>query len=530
MPAKLFAARYDDASYSGTGVDESFEDIANLGIRWALPGGIQRIELTIKAASRMDAYDRYQNHLGHRIAIYDSFCDRYIGGQVFEIALDGSNVSYICGGPWKRLEHERWNYAARPATGDTDALIKDVLTDVISIIDSDQTNIDASSVDGGGWTVSQHGAASDYVLVSDAITDLALIGDSSDNIMDFYFVDQPFNGVQMQKPLPYLKSRSATASPDWKFSQGDLVSGGLSLSRNIWNLTTNLRVYHNHITGIATGSGAADGIVNDAGGATTATFLTHKVSPGDVFYNLTTFTRYAVGSVDSETQLTVTDTGATACSTGDVYSIHLQNPYFTAAGAGTVNYWTVRDIRHFPELDQTQAAQIRDKLVNVYKDAVQQQSFVLGSPTIKDGNGADYPLWRPLMGDSFYFRVTDIFPEAALFSASDDRLQAFPVVAMDYTYNDNRLRIVPSTEDSRLDMLLARANLAYGQMINTEASTYRPGENRGGGTFVSGGGMNPGNTGGGTVSSGGGPSSYPYGENAGGGTVVFDDDYLDPGV
>ena len=109
----------------------------------------------------------------------------------------------------------------------------------------------------------------------------------------------------------------------------------------------------------------------------------------------------------------------------------------------------------------------------VYEDAVQQQSFVIGSQTIKDGNGACYPLWQPLMGNSFYFRVTDIFPEAALFGASDDRLQAFPVVAMDYTYNDNRLRVVPSTEDSRLDMLLAKANIVSGQMINTEANTKR---------------------------------------------------------
>jgi hypothetical protein len=71
------------------------------------------------------------------------------------------------------------------------------------------------------------------------------------------------------------------------------------------------------------------------------------------------------------------------------------------------------------------------------------------------------------MGSSFYFRITDLFPEAAVFSASDDRQQTFMAVAMDYTYRDNRLRVVPSTGDSRLDVQLNQAGLIQGQIIST---------------------------------------------------------------
>ncbi len=44
-----------------------------------------------------------------------------------------------------------------------------------------------------------------------------------------------------------------------------------------------------------------------------------------------------------------------------------------------------------------------------------------------------------------------------MFGASDDRSQTFIATAMDYTYRDNRLRVVPGTEDNRLDVLLQQA-------------------------------------------------------------------------
>ena len=74
------------------------------------------------------------------------------------------------------------------------------------------------------------------------------------------------------------------------------------------------------------------------------------------------------------------------------------------------------------------------------------------------------------MGDSFYFRISDIFPAAAVFGDSDDREQTFMAVAMDYTYSDNRLRIVPSTNDSRLDALLNQAKIINGQIVSTETA------------------------------------------------------------
>ena len=88
MAAKLMAARYSGFSTFGTDTEETFSDISELGIAWDIPGGIARVELTVRAKSRLDAYARYKDHLGHRIAIYDSTCNRYIGSEIFEVVPD----------------------------------------------------------------------------------------------------------------------------------------------------------------------------------------------------------------------------------------------------------------------------------------------------------------------------------------------------------------------------------------------------------------------------------------------------------
>ena len=74
------------------------------------------------------------------------------------------------------------------------------------------------------------------------------------------------------------------------------------------------------------------------------------------------------------------------------------------------------------------------------------------------------------MRDSFYFRADNLFIDEAVFTDSDDRANSFMAVAMDYQYASNRLRIVPSTGDSRLDAILGQAGLLQGQIISTETA------------------------------------------------------------
>ena len=120
-------------------------------------------------------------------------------------------------------------------------------------------------------------------------------------------------------------------------------------------------------------------------------------------------------------------------------------------------------------MDQTHAANFANSLISWYEKPQLQQSFVLGSSTISTSDGAMFPLWRPMFGDSFWFKGLDLFPETALLSTADDQAKAFLAISMDYTSIDNRLRIVPSTGDSRLDAILNHADLAAGWIISTAA-------------------------------------------------------------
>lgn len=466
MSSQLYAARYSGVTYSGIDVSETFGDISELKFRWLVPGGVQRIELTIPASGGLDAYDRYDNHLGHRLAIFDQYIDRPIcSGQIFEVIPDGRHVTLICCGPWKRTSDDFYFVSDMGnltiGTDHTDEYIEDILTDAVSFESADQSNIANSGVVSEGWSPNPK---TQGTTAADAIKELAAIGDSSDNAMDFYYVEQPFSGTQMQAPLPYLKSRSTTADPDWIFSREDLAPNGLTLARNIWNLKTHVRIGYGRLGGSCTAGAGANLI--DAG----ATFIADQVKPGDRAINITDNETFEVATVNSDTSLSFTDTTVTNWANTEDYSIRLKDPKWTAQSAGSNDFWAVlyREVRR--EMDETQALQYRDQLVAIYADPQQQQAFVISSPTIKDGNGAEWPLWRPFTGTSFYFRITDKFPEAAIFGSSDDRKNTFMAVAMDYTHSTGRLRIVPSTNDSRLDAMLSQAKIIQGQIVSTEAA------------------------------------------------------------
>ena len=476
MPSKLMAARYEGldlvgetagapnkSAYDDITPTEALGDVSELGVKWGMPGGLQRIELTVKARSRYDAYARYKGHLGQRIAVYDSFCDRYLGGQIYEIIPDGWHVTYVCGTDWKRTYDDFYNVSDFPGAGDTDVIIKDILTDSVSIASADQTNIAGSGVAIGGW-IPDHTPGT---YPGNAIAELANIGDSTAAQMDFYFVDQPFLGARMQAPQPYFKARSTTADPDWIFSIEDLAPNGLTMARNIWNLKTLVWIAYGRLSGVHDGGDGHDTLVD---GTTPATFITDLVRPGDRVINVTQNTVFEVDALTSETELSFTDGASGGWDDDDVYSIKLRDPIWTAGSAESSDYWSVRYREIRPELDQVQAEIYRDQLADTFSAPILQQAFVISSPTIKDTIGAKWPLWRPLMGDSFYFRVSDIFPEAAIFGTSDNREQTFMAVAMDYTYSNNRLRVVPSMPDSRLDAILNQAGLINAQMISTEAA------------------------------------------------------------
>ena len=235
----LWAARYDNDD-STPSMLEYIGEPANVGIRASLPGWVKTTEITIRAKSRADAYERYRTHLGQRMAVGDNAIDQPITeGRIYEIVPDGRHVHYICAGPWK--EHEReLDVTSYTATDTLASVITDILTDHVAVLSSDKSNIDANSTQiGSVWNTK---ASTGGITPADAITEILDMSDSSGNVWDYWCVPEPFNGVSLGQYLPYYKARSTTAAINWQCELADLKQ--LSMSRHIWNLARDVTVYY----------------------------------------------------------------------------------------------------------------------------------------------------------------------------------------------------------------------------------------------------------------------------------------------
>jgi hypothetical protein len=90
--------------------DSAFNHPENIGVNWRLDShGVGRIEVTIRARSKIDQYDRYKNHLGHRIALYGSDCYRPISGYITDVEYAGAGrVTYTAKGPGRVAWRMNW--------------------------------------------------------------------------------------------------------------------------------------------------------------------------------------------------------------------------------------------------------------------------------------------------------------------------------------------------------------------------------------------------------------------------------------
>ena len=277
--------------------------------------------------------------------------------------------------------------------------------------------------------------------------------------------------ITLQKPLPYLAARSTSASADWIVPLKDMAGGGLTFARHAWDLKRTVKVAYNRLSGSHSGANNAATLDNGL-----ANFITSGVNIGDTVYNTTDGCTGRVATV-AATQLTFTSlSGGTDndFDTGDTYSIKLQKPVLTSAVTSTeTDLWTVTAIIRQPDMDATQAAQYANRLVDEYERVVQQQSFVITAPRLQAGGGGKYPLWLPIKNGGGYMRGHGLHQWAGLFALSLDRLQAFRVVAMDYDYRNNQLRVVPDTHDSRLDVMLKRGKISSGEMVSRRTTPPR---------------------------------------------------------
>jgi hypothetical protein len=470
--SQLYASRWDN-SYSSPVKKENLQDIADLGIRWALPGGVQRIELLIRAKSRADAKDRYNRHHGDRIIVYDNFIDRpVVSGQIYEVIPDGRDVFYIMAGAWKRHFDQYYTIGNMAdltlPTDDTDVVIKDILDDTVTILGTDQSNIAATSLNIGGWH------ADDIVgtPAGEAIATLASIGDSSSTPLDYYVIERPFLGGKPQAPLPVLEARSKTSAVDWLVAQEDFAGRGLQQSRHIWRMVNDVRIGYGVLTGTYTAGGPSTTTLTDSA----ATFIASGVKVGDIVTNISDGSAGAVASVNTATQLTVEALAGGSGNNfvnGDVYGLRLDRIQWISSTTSSKDdvardFWTVEYREQQSDMDATQALKYATALLDLFDTPVQQQAIVISAPTIRDRQGVRWPLWRVIAHNGGYIRLFDFEP-AVVSSAfkSANRKTSMKISAMDYTYKDNQLRIVPDLPDSRLDAIMQQAGLIAGQLISS---------------------------------------------------------------
>lgn len=201
---------------------------------------------------------------------------------------------------------------------------------------------------------------------------------------------------------------------------------------------------------------------------TTINFLEEGVKPGDRVTNIDDGSRGVVTAVFPTTLTLDRLSGGTdnRWTDGDEYSIEMQDPQKVSTATTTADYWSVDYATFERDMTETQADQYRDALLNT--DPTQRQSFIITSPTIRDGNGGRWPLWEVIAQGGGYIRINDLYPAAALFTTSTNNITTFFITALDYNYANNTLRVQVDNPDERLDARLRRAQILQSEMINAD--------------------------------------------------------------
>ena len=271
--AKLLAGRFETSDTSSA-LLEQFVNVSNVGIDWsAADFGLTRIEVTIKAKNNYDAFDRYQNHHGQRLAVYTSSLYNVASGKIYAIdLLPGDLVMYTAYGP--KLDMER-NYIVKAFTStDTIGDTVEYIASKIPVASTNYDNIVANTTTIDGWNPEFPTGS----YPADALSELIDMSDSSNRVYDVRMIDQPLAATALRQYDLHYGYRDTSASADWIVERKDIQ---LNMSRNIEAFANIVRVWYGLITGSSTS------VTSITMTDISADFVGDGVLPGDTLTNLT---------------------------------------------------------------------------------------------------------------------------------------------------------------------------------------------------------------------------------------------------
>jgi len=291
MP-ELLAARFENNDTLATPL-EQFESVESAGIRWQLNNfGIVRLEVIVNRADAFSAFESYANHQGQRLALYADWIYIPMSGWITEcVWLSANQIKYIVKGPFVRMV-EKLVRRFYPVSTTLTAVIENVLDSYVTIDDGTTDELEVNATITNGWNPDQ--PEGEYP--KDIIKDILKLSNSSNDLMDFWFTDNPMIAGSLQQFKPHYQARdTAVLTPDWVLYRRDIDK--LNLSRGITNVATVARVWYGLVTGTFTAVTATR--LTDAG----ATFISDSVVPGDKITNITTGGVTNIVNVVSQTQL-----------------------------------------------------------------------------------------------------------------------------------------------------------------------------------------------------------------------------------
>lgn len=451
----LQACRYTNSDTSAN-LLEVLDHAGEIGVRWALPGGLQRMEVLAKARNRLDMFARMNDHPGQRIALISPRMTRPISGWIYEVQPAGAGrVQYVCYGGWRRHEdiYDTTIYDPADTNGD---VVSTVLTDHCTFYNGDSGDITLTGAAIGGWQPEDETGST----VQDIIRDMINLSDSNNAVWDYYLKDEVTDGTHIRQLIPYFKPRSASTSIDWQVKMQDFRH--FEMSRGIAERKNDITIYYDTIGGTATGTDETT--LTDSG----TSFTTDNIKVGDTVINETDDSRARVVSVDSNTQITTSALSGGTDNTfqsGDVYRIILQDLQSVNVAASPKSPFNkeYREIKR--GMDETQATYYANMVLDQYDVVKQQMPFVVAAPYIKDVKGARWPLLEVIARGGGYIRINDLYPTAALSSESLNNATAFFITALDYDHSYNQMRVNVDIRDSRLDVRLLQAGILSSEAV-----------------------------------------------------------------